>query len=87
MGQVQRRSPISPSRAARRNLVVLDEDQAAELDKWCVAYGITLPATREVSTGRGRHLDFNWDHGKQAIGNGSKAFDGFKIDVRGKGGW
>ncbi len=68
------------------DLVVLDEDQAAELDKWCVTYGVTLPATREVTTGRGRHLYFNWDHSKQPIGNGSKAFDNFKIDVRGKGG-
>ena len=68
------------------NLVVLDEDQAAELDRWCVTYGITLPTTREVTTGRGRHLYFNWDHSKQPIGNGSKAFDNFKIDVRGKGG-
>ena len=45
-----------------------------------------MPTTREVSTGRGRHLYFNWDHSKQPIGNGSKAFDNFKIDVRGKGG-
>ena len=42
--------------------------------------------TREVTTGRGRHLYFKWDHSKQPIGNGSKAFDNFKIDVRGKGG-
>ena len=38
------------------NLVVLDEDQAAELDKWCLTYGVTLPDTHEVTTGRGRHL-------------------------------
>ena len=37
-------------------IVVLDEDQAAELDKWCAAYGVTLPPTYEVTTGRGRHL-------------------------------
>ena len=67
-------------------IVVLDEDQAAELDKWCTAYGVTLPPTHEVSTGRGRHLYYYWDHSGQPIGNGSKAFDKFKIDVRGKGG-
>ena len=67
-------------------IVVLDEDQAAELDKWCTAYGVTLPPTYEVTTGRGRHLYYYWDHNGQPIGNGSKAFDGFKIDVRGKGG-
>ena len=68
------------------NLVVLDEDQADELARWCTAYGITLPHTYEVSTGRGRHLYYHWDHSEQPIGNGSKVFDGYKIDVRGKGG-
>ena len=68
------------------NLVVLDEDQAAELDKWCVTYGVTLPETYEVTTGRGRHLYYEWDHSAKPIGNGSKAFDTFKIDVRGQGG-
>ena len=69
------------------NLVVLDEDQAGELDRWCADNGITLPDTYEVTTGRGRHLYFRWDHNTQRIGNSPKATDGYKIDVRGYGGF
>jgi Bifunctional DNA primase/polymerase, N-terminal len=69
------------------NIVILDEDQVGELDRWCAAYGIALPDTYTVSTGRGRHLYFRWDHTKQRIGNSAKAMDGFKIDVRGDGGY
>ena len=69
------------------NIVVLDEDQADELDRWCADYGITLPDTYEVTTGRGRHLYFHWDHSVARIGNSSKATDGYKIDVRGHGGF
>jgi hypothetical protein len=68
-------------------LVVLDEDQQGELERWCAAYGITLPQTYTVHTGRGRHLYFHWDHSTKPIGNSSKAMDGFKIDVRGNGGF
>ena len=69
------------------NIVVLDEDQAGELDRWCADHGITLPDTYTVTTGRGRHLYFRWDHSAQRIGNSSKAIDGYKIDVRGYGGF
>src|SRR3954471_9964232 len=69
------------------NLVVLDEDALGELDRWCAAYGITLPPTYTVSTARGRHLYFRWHHAAQRIGNREKAFDGFKINVRGDGGF
>jgi len=69
------------------NLVVLDEDAADEIERWCAAYGITLPDTYTVTTGRGRHLYFRWDHTQQSIGNSPKAMDGFKIDVRGDGGF
>ncbi len=70
------------------NLVVLDEDQAAELDRWCTAYGITLPDDlRGLHGPRQAPVVYYWDHSTQPIGNGSKAFDGFKIDVRGQAGW
>ncbi len=69
------------------NLVVLDEDRHSELDRWCITYGITLPDTYTVTTARGRHLYFRWDHGTQRIGNSPKAVEGFKIDVRGDGGF
>jgi hypothetical protein len=68
-------------------LVVLDEDAPGEIDRWCVTYGVALPATYTVDTGRGRHLYFRWDHTTQRIGNSPKAMDGFKIDVRGDGGF
>jgi hypothetical protein len=69
------------------NLVVLDEDKPGEIARWCVTYGITLPDTYAVSTGRGLHLYFRWDHSTKPIGNSPKATEGFKIDVRGKGGY
>ena len=69
------------------NIVVLDEDELGELDRWCTSYGITLPDTYTVTTGRGRHLYFRWDHCAQRIGNSPKAMNGHKIDVRGDGGF
>ncbi len=68
------------------NLVVFDEDKAGELDRWCVTYGVTLPDTYTVATGRGRHLYFSWNHIKQRIGNVPKAVKDFDMDVRGDGG-
>jgi P4 family phage/plasmid primase-like protien len=68
------------------NLVVLDEDAHGELVRWCKDQGITLPPTYEVTTGRGRHLYFHWDHGVQRIGNHEKPFAGYHINVRGDGG-
>lgn len=69
------------------NLVVLDEDQPGELDRWCAAHGFALPETYTVTTGRGRHLYYRWDHAIKSIGNTPKAMDGYKIDVRGFGGY
>ena len=69
------------------NLVVLDEDQAGELDRWCADHGVTLPPTYEVTTGRGRHLCYRWDHSAQRIRNAEKAMKGYKINVRGHGGF
>jgi hypothetical protein len=68
-------------------LVVLDEDEPGEIERWCDTYGITLPDTYTVTTGRGQHLYFRWDHTKQRIGNVPKAVDGFEMDVRGDGGF
>ncbi len=69
------------------SLVVLDEDAAGELQRWCDAHGITLPPTYTVSTGRGNHYYFRWDHTKTRIGNHERIFDGYKINVRGDGGY
>src|SRR5271166_3674001 len=68
-------------------LVVLDEDAAGEIERWCVTYGITLPDTYTVTTGRGGHLYYRWDHSVTRIGNSEKAMKGFKINVRGDGGF
>ena len=73
--------------AGPSNLVILDEDAPGELERWCVTYGITLPDTYEVTTGRGRRLYYRWDHTAKRIGNSPKAMEGFKIDVRGHGGY
>jgi len=69
------------------NLVVLDEDAPGEIERWCVTHSVTLPDTYTVTTGRGRHLYFGWDHTTKRIGNVPKATGGFKLDVRGDGGY
>lgn len=70
------------------NLVALDEDAQGEVDRWAAAHGIVLPPTYTVNTGRGRHLIYRWNHQVQGrIGNSDKAMKGFKIDVRGDGGF
>ena len=46
---------------------------------------VARPRARSARAAGGTCI-YYWDHSKQPIGNGSKAFDGFKIDVRGKGG-
>lgn len=74
-------------------IVVLDEDKLGELDRWLADYNrtaknkITLPPTYTVTTARGRHVYFRWDHAAQPIGNREKAFQGYKINVRGDGGY
>jgi hypothetical protein len=69
------------------NIVVLDEDQAGELERWCDAHGITLPPTYTVTTYQGKHLYFRWDHQPTRITNREAAFAGYKINVRGHGGF
>jgi hypothetical protein len=72
------------------NLVVLDEDQQGELEKWCVTYGFSLPDTYTVTSRQGhRHVYFRWDHSVKKISNSPKATkgNGFAIDVRGDGGY
>lgn len=64
------------------DLVVLDDD--GDLDKWAATYGLTLPETYTVTTGRGRHLYYRWDHTVEKIGNVD--FPDFHMDVRGQGG-
>ena len=69
------------------NLVVIDEDKYGELERWCVTYGIELPDTYTITTGRGHHYVFSWDHTVQRISDSDKAFEGFKINVRADGGY
>jgi hypothetical protein len=70
------------------NLVVLDEDEQGALDTWAAENGVTLPDTYTVTTGRGRHLYYRWDHTVAPITNGAdKLFGELKIDVRGQGGY
>jgi hypothetical protein len=65
------------------HLVVLDDD--GDLDKWATTYGIALPDTYTVTTGRGRHLYYRWDHTVEKVSNPD--FTEFNMDVRGAGGY
>lgn len=64
-------------------LVVLDDD--GDLDKWAVTHGVTLPDTYTVTTGRGRHLYYRWDHTQRKISN--PYIKNFALDIRGDGGY
>jgi hypothetical protein len=66
-------------------LLVLDEDQLGELERWATDHGHTIPATFTVSTGKGRHWYYRAPDGV-TIGNKAAAFDGYAVDVRGPGG-
>jgi hypothetical protein len=71
------------------NLVVLDEDEQGVLDAWAAEHDVTLPDTYTVTTGRGRHLYYRWDHTVTPITNSAARLFGVgsKIDVRGHGGF
>jgi Bifunctional DNA primase/polymerase, N-terminal len=70
------------------NIVVLDEDEQGVLDTWAADNGVTLPDTYIVTTGRGRHFYYRWDHTVAPITNGAaQLFGNLKIDVRGQGGY
>jgi len=69
------------------SLLDFDEDENGELTKWTAKYGVTLPPTYQVTTGRGTHYYYSWDHTTRGrIGNTVK-LDGLNLDVRGDGGF
>jgi putative DNA primase/helicase len=71
------------------SLVVLDEDQAGELDRWATDNGFILTPTYTVKTNRGEHRYYFWDHAIRRISNSDRALKGkgYKVDVRGDGGY
>lgn len=68
-------------------LVVLDEDEPGELDRWRAATGLTLPETFTVVTGRGRHHYFTQPEGEPLTNHSRFQLEGYRIDVRGAGGY
>jgi len=69
-------------------LVVFDEDAEGELTRWTVSCGLDLPDTYQVTTGRGTHYYYLWNHATQGrIGNTPKIVEGFDVDIRGEGGF
>lgn len=68
------------------DLVVLDEDQSGEIDRWRTRHGFVLPDTYTVTTGYGEHRYYHWDHKAQKIRNATLV-DDYKFDVRGDGGF
>ncbi len=70
----------------RSRLLVLDEDSPGELDRLCADLEVSLPATFTVSTGKGAHLYF-LQPDNLPFGNGVGRLAGYRIDVRGRGGY
>ncbi|MFE9763817.1 bifunctional DNA primase/polymerase [Streptomyces sp. NPDC005808] len=67
-------------------LVVIDEDAEGEFERWCRNHGHEVPDTYRVRTGHGWHYYFRQPVGK-LLGNAEDAFVGYKINVRGVGGY
>jgi hypothetical protein len=69
-------------------LVVLDEDELDVLDVWAAENGVALPYTYTVTTGKGRHLYYRYDHTAAPIRNAAaRLFGTLAVDVRGQGGY
>lgn len=69
-------------------LVVLDEDADGALQEWSASSGVELPETYTVTTGKGRHVYYRYDHAVAPIKNSAaKLFGTLAIDVRGEGGF
>lgn len=68
-------------------IVVIDEDEHGEFERFCTAHGISVPETFTVSTAKGRHFYFRAPI-HVPIGNSHvfRSLD-YAIDVRGKGGY
>ena len=69
----------------KSGLVVIDEDEPGEFERWAVDHGYTIPSTFTVKTAHGRHWYFHADG--TITGNRDAAFRGYRINVRGAGGY
>jgi len=67
-------------------LLVLDEDAPGELNRLCAEHDRELPETFTVSTGKGQHLYYRQPEGA-SFTNSRGAIRGYRIDVRGRGGY
>jgi len=67
-------------------LLVLDEDAPGELNRLCAKHGHELPDTFTVATGKGQHLYYRQPEGA-SFTNSPGAIRGYRIDVRGRGGY
>ncbi|HET6776105.1 MAG TPA: bifunctional DNA primase/polymerase, partial [Acidimicrobiales bacterium] len=68
----------------KSGVVVLDEDAEGEFDRICADLGVNVPVTFTVRTGKGRHFYFRQP---AAFGNAEGALRGYKVNVRGVGGY
>lgn len=73
--------------AGRSGLLIVDEDAPGELDRAAAAVGASVPPTFAVRTAKGRHLYFRQPEDSAPYGNGTGALRGYRIDVRGQGGY
>lgn len=70
----------------KSNLVVIDEDADKELDRFCADRGVVIPDTFTVQSASGRHFYLR-QPAAEPLGNGEGAFRGYKINIRGAGGY
>jgi hypothetical protein len=70
----------------KSGILVVDEDTEGEWDRLCRDQGVDPPTTFTVRTARGRHIYFRQPDGTH-LGNKEGAIRGYKINVRGTGGF
>lgn len=70
----------------KSGLLVIDEDAEGEFERFCESVGVEVPLTFTVTTAKGKHYYFAQPEG-QPLGNSEGALRGFKLNVRGTGGY
>jgi hypothetical protein len=70
----------------KSGLLVIDEDELGELDRFAADHGVQIPETSTTTTADGKHYYFADTEGG-ALGNKEGAFGSYKINIRSGNGY